>query len=77
MTSIASSPARSWIGAHRAFMFLGALVITFAAAATFAIVLLTSSSSPSSPATTPLEPIVWEELTDTQRACVLARVEGC
>jgi hypothetical protein len=76
MTAIASTPTRSRTGTHRAFMFLGALVITFAVAATFAIVLLTSSSSPSR-TTTPLEPVVWEELTDTQRACVLARVEGC
>ena len=76
MTAITSSPTRSRTGTHRAFMFLGALVIALAVAATFAVVLLTSSSS-STRTTTPLEPVVEEELTDTQRACQLARVEGC
>jgi hypothetical protein len=76
MTAIASGPTRSRTGTHRAFMFLGALAITLAVATTFAVVLLTSSSTPSR-TTTPLEPVVVEELTETQRLCLLARVEGC
>ena len=72
MTSIVSSPAQSWIGAHRVFMIVAAFVITLAAATTF--VLLSSSSS--SPSTTPTAP-AQEELTDTQKACELARVMGC
>jgi hypothetical protein len=74
MTAIVSSPARSWVGAHRAFMIVVAFAITLAAAATFTILLLTSSSS-SSPSTTNVP--VQEELTDTQKACELARVMGC
>jgi hypothetical protein len=75
MTAIVSSPARSWVGAHRGFMIVVAFAITLAAAATFAIVLLTSTSTSSS--TTTNEPVVEEELTDTQKACELARVVGC
>ena len=72
MTAIVSSPAQSWVGAHRVFMIVVAFVITIAAATTF--VLLTSSSS-SSPSTTNAP--VQEELTDTQQACEIARVVGC
>jgi len=72
MTAIVSSPAHSWVGAHRVFMIVVAFVITLAAATTF--VLLTSSSS--SPSTTTNAP-AQEELTDTQKACELARVMGC
>ena len=75
MTAIVSSPARSWVGAHRVFMIVAAFAITLAAAATFAIVVLTSSSSSSSPTTN--APVQEEELTDTQRLCELARVVGC
>jgi uncharacterized membrane protein len=74
MTAIVSSPARSWVGAHRVLMIVVAFAITLAVAATFAIVLLTSSSSSSS-TTTNVPP--QEELTDTQKACELARVMGC
>jgi len=74
MTAIVSSPARSWVGAHRVFMFVVAFAMTLAVAATFAIVLLTSSSSSSSTTTNaPAE----QDLTDTQKACELARVVGC
>jgi hypothetical protein len=72
MTAIVSSPAQSWVGAHRVFMIVVAFVITLAAATIF--VLLTSSSS--SPSTTPNAP-AQEDLTDTQKACELARVMGC
>jgi hypothetical protein len=74
MTAIVSSPARSWVGTHRVFMIVVAFTITLAAAATFAIVVLTSSPSSSSPTT---EAPAQEELTDTQKACELARVVGC
>ena len=74
MTAIVSTPARSWVGAHRVFMLVGAFAITLAVAATFAIVLLTSSSSSSS--TTTNEP-AQQELTDTQQLCEIARVVGC
>jgi hypothetical protein len=70
MTAIVSSPAQSWVGAHRVFMIVVAFVITLAAATTF--VLLTSSSAPST-TTVPVQ----QELTDTQKACELARVVGC
>lgn len=74
MTAIVSSPARSWIGAHRMLVIVVAFAIALAATATFAIVVLTSSSSSSSPTTNaPVE----QELTDTQKACELARVVGC
>ena len=76
MTAIVSSPARSWVGAHRVFMIVAAFAITLAVTATFAIVLITSSSSSSSSSTTPDVP-PQEELTDTQKACELARVMGC
>ena len=76
MTAIVSSPARSWIGAHRVLMIVVAFGIALAATATFAIVVLTSSSS-SSPSTPTTDPTVWEELADTQKACELARVVGC
>jgi len=72
MTAIVSSPAQSWVGAHRVFMIVVAFVITLAAATMF--VLLTSSSS--SESTTTNAP-AQEELTDTQKACELARVMGC
>jgi hypothetical protein len=72
MTSIVSIPARTWVGAHRVFMIVVAFVITLAAATTF--VLLTAPSEPSSTTTVPVQ---QEELTDTQRACELARVVGC
>ena len=75
MTAIMFSPARSWVGAHRVFMIVVASAITLAAAATVAILLLTSSSSSSSSTTTNVP--VQEELTDTQKACELARVVGC
>ena len=75
MTSIVSSPAQSWIGAHRVFMIVVAFVITLAAATTF--VVLTSSSSSSAPPSTTTNAPVQEELTDTQKACELARVMGC
>ncbi len=74
MTAIVSSPARSWVGAHRVFTIVVAFAITLAAAATFAILLFTSS--PSSSSTTPNAP-AQEELTDTQKLCQIARVVGC
>ena len=74
MTAIVSTPARSWVGAHRVFMIVVAFAITLGVAATFAIVLLTSSSSSSS--TTTNEP-AQQELTDTQQLCEIARVVGC
>ena len=77
MTAIVTSPARSWIGAHRVFMIVLAFAIALAATATFAIVVLTSSSSSRSPSTPTTDPTVWDELTDTQKACELARVVGC
>ena len=72
MTAIVSSPAQSWVGAHRVFMIVVAFVVTVAAATVF--VLLTSSSSSPSPTTNAPG---QEELTDTQKACELARVMGC
>ncbi len=77
MTAIVTSPARSWVGAHRVFMIVVAFAIALAATAVFAIVVLTSSPSSSSPTTPALEPTVWDELTDTQKACEIARVVGC
>jgi hypothetical protein len=73
MTAIASSPLRSWVSAQGVLMIAAAFAITLAAAATFTIVLLTSLPS-SWPATNAPVP---EELTDTQKACRLARVVGC
>ncbi len=77
MTAIVSSPARSWIGAHRVLMIVIAFAIALAATATFAIVVLTSSSSSPSTSTPTTDPTVWDELTETQKACELARVVGC
>ena len=74
MTALVSSPARSWVGAHRVFMIVVAFTLTLAAAATLAIVLLTSSPSTSSTTT---NPPAQEQLTDTQKACQAARVVGC
>jgi hypothetical protein len=75
VTAIVSSPARSWVGAHRMFMIVVAFAITLAAAATFVIVLLTSSPSTTT-TNAPAQP-AQQELTDTQKACELARVVGC
>jgi hypothetical protein len=58
-------------------MIVVAFAIALAATAVFAIVVLTSSPSSSSPTTPALEPTVWDELTDTQKACEIARVVGC
>ena len=72
-----TSPARSWVGAHRVFMIVVAFAIALAATAVFAIVVLTSSPSSSSTTTPTTDPTVWDELTDTQKACEIARVVGC
>ncbi len=75
MTAIVSSPARSWFGAHRAFLIVLAFAIALAATATIAIAGLTSASTSSS--TTPSSwPVAPEELSDYEK-CVMARVRVC
>ena len=74
VTTAVSSPARIWAGSHR--LLLSVIVaIVLAVAATVAVILLTSSTP--SPSTSSDEPVVEEELTPTQEACLNARVMGC
>ena len=79
MTAIVSSPARSWVGAHRMFTIVVSFAITLAAAATFAIVLLASGSG-STTSTTSTTPSSWpvspENLSDYDK-CVMAHVRVC
>ena len=80
MTSIVSSPAQSWVGAHRVFMIIVAFVITLAAATTFVLLTSSSSSSPSTTPTAPTAPASWpvspENLSDYEK-CVMAHVRVC
>ena len=75
MTAIVSSPARSWVGAHRVLMIVVAFAIALAATATFAIVVLTTGSdtSSSTPSSWPVSP---DELSDYEK-CVIAHVRVC
>lgn len=74
--TIIASPARTWAASHRMLLAVVAFAVALGVAATIAIVMLTSSSTASS-STSTSEPTVEEELTDTQKACELARVVGC
>jgi Tfp pilus assembly protein PilO len=72
MTATVSGPSRTWAATHR--MLLAVVAVAVVLAAAFALVLASTSTSTSSTTTSvPVE----EELTDTQRACELARVVGC
>jgi hypothetical protein len=73
MTATVSGPARTWAATHR--MLLAAVAVAVALAAVLAIVLASTATSGSSTTTSSVP--AEEELTDTQRACELARVIGC
>lgn len=71
MSATVSGPSRTWAATHRLVLAVVAVAVVVAA---FAIVLASTATSTSSRSTS--VPVV-EELTDTQRACELARVIGC